>query len=188
MCLDLIKGAKRCTAEEDIIVYKRLRKGFAPSQFNHGDSFSGIIDGYECEGKISINGADVYFCTDEPKLDGLVTSDRLGYKYSWKLDNYVQEITVNGKPVNNVLRTPYYYAIIEIGNTYLSPLKRYRREVHEGLHSYKEPRRKNLYKYGSIHEITVECVIPKGAKYYVGMFSDDKAYASDTLKYVKILK
>ena len=40
----------------------------------------------------------------------------------------------------------------------------------------------------NIDDIVVECVIPKGSKYYIGTFYDKISYASDTLTYVKIIK
>lgn len=61
-----------------------------------------------------------------------------------------------------------------------------------GLHSFAqmETAGKEAKSYG---EALVECVIPKGAKYYEGQFEPIdgrrvKSYASDKLKYVKVLK
>ena len=41
------------------------------------------------------------------------------------------------------------------------------------------------FKYGAL--VLVECIIPKGSHYYVGKFGCDISYASDTLKYVRIV-
>lgn len=51
-----------------------------------------------------------------------------------------------------------------------------------GLHSYKHLK---SARYGN--EVVAKCIIPKGSSYYYGNFGLSKSYASDTLKYIKIL-
>ncbi len=45
--------------------------------------------------------------------------------------------------------------------------------------------------YAGFHEfsasVVVECVIPKGAKYYVGRFAEMHAFASNKLKYIRVI-
>jgi hypothetical protein len=60
-------------------------------------------------------------------------------------------------------------------------------EVHVGLHSYvtyEQAKEANEY----WNEQLVECIIPKGAHYYEGTFEDKgPSYASDRLKYIKLI-
>ena len=92
------------TAKKDIAVYKILKenKDFLIKvdklkELKHGDSFKGIINKTECEGKVSIDFIGrIFFCTNEEKLNGNRTSDRFGYKYSWIKDtNLISKIIVN---------------------------------------------------------------------------------------------
>lgn len=64
--------------------------------------------------------------------------------------------------------------------------------VYKGFHSFanfnnsiKEKREWALYYYGI--PVVVECIIPKGAKCYVGLFEDRVSYCSDSIKLVKII-
>ena len=83
--------------------------------------------------------------------------------------------------------TSYQKKSVKIGNTYHSGLERFNNEIHKGLHSYK-------YKEDAIKEsekwveILAKCIIPKGSKYYEGIFDRSVALASDCLKYVEIIK
>lgn len=95
------------------------------------------------------------------------------------------------------LRTPYYGALVEMGKTYKSKLICYtggyrkyfwsKRHyyVDHGLHTFaKLESANNKASYG---DVVVECIIPKGAKYYVGIFTST-SYASDKLTYIRIIK
>lgn len=89
--------------------------------------------------------------------------------------------------------TPFFYSHIKIGETYNSILEvrnkynpLYRTEIHSGLHSYADFHTPMSKKWG--YSVIIKCIIPKGSKYYVGKFDGDKGYASDSLKYVKILE
>lgn len=46
-----------------------------------GKNFECKIDGTICQGKIQVEGNEVYLCQD--KRDGVNCSDKLGYNYSW---------------------------------------------------------------------------------------------------------
>lgn len=84
--------------------------------------------------------------------------------------------------------TPFFKRTVEIGKEYKSDIHYNGFSVDMGLHSY---RRKSgtdtlntIYKDG----VVVKCVIPKGAIYHKGRFSGERCYASNTLKYVEIVK
>ena len=188
MCLELISNkTKSKIAKEDIICYKRLE--FLPtiidkSNIKDGDEFTGVIKEVECSGKISIESDKIYFCTNHPLLCGTDASNKHGYNYSWVLDNTVTSIIINNKEVIDLkLATPYRWFPIEIGKTYDSELIKMDEDIYEGLHSYKNSEDAKK----SYNGIYVECIIPKGSKYYEGKFADVDAYASDKLTYVKIL-
>lgn len=86
------------------------------------------------------------------------------------------------------LTTPYMDSPVEIGEEYKSELyKNGFNGVEIGLHSfatYEDARKKGGY--CGYHTI-VECVIPRGSRYYSGTFSVYKSYASNKLKYIKKL-
>lgn len=186
MCLDLNENTKLKIATKDIICYKRIKLFPTTSLTNwnlyHGKEFTGDIAGIKCSGVInSAPNCLTYFNTDNSRLGEHV------------LDYLVNSIIVDGKElVYSALHTPYQRTRIEIGNTYYSQLIRevsgseqYKwYEVKIGLHSFK-------YKKAAINDgegLIVKCIIPKGATYYVGEFGNDISYASDTLKYVEIIK
>ena len=189
MCLTLKSNkTKSKIAKEDIICYKRLE--FLPtiidkSSIKDGDEFTGVINNMECSGKISIESDKIYFCTNRSKLNGSDSSNKHGYINSWIFDSTVTSIIINNKEVIELkMVTPYRNFPIEIGKTYDSELIKKDKYVYEGLHSYK-----NLDDVKKHHTgIYVECIIPKGSKYYEGKFVDNDAYASDKLTYVKIIE
>ncbi len=204
MCLERI--SERKVATEDIVCYKYIREQMVlKNKLKHGDSFTGKINGINCKGKVSINKVGgVYFCTNDRSkymLNGMNTDDKLKYDYSWAMDDSVEEIRVNGK---NVLKlgyaTPYMYAVAEIGAVYYSEITVKGNEIHEALHSFKYlsdasiSRDLEHYKRSYDADLNspimrlVECVIPKGSVYYEGTFATYQGYASDTLKYVKLVE
>lgn len=184
MCLENI--SKKKIAEHDIVCYKRLlyRKMEISNGIKHGDRFTAVIMGVKCRGKISICGEDVFLCTNNNKCSSWNIDDKQGYKFSWYVDYHVTSITVGGKEIRNKLMTPYRDALIEIGEEYVSGLIKKGATVNIGLHSFK-------------HEIDAkrdgggvyaECIIPKGAEYYEGNFHESECYASNRLKYVKLIE
>lgn len=78
------------------------------------------------------------------------------------------------------LVTYYREADVEVGKTYTSELVQVKNTIETGLHSYEKIP-------FAIYSIVVKCIIPKGSKYYVGIFGNNVSYASDTLKYVEII-
>lgn len=197
MCLELNFRSRAQTAKKDIICYKYVRKIKISSNdlanYN-GAEFTGVINGITCSGVIVKDSGNTFFCTDEPGLEGLETSERLGYAYSWVHDDAVTKIVINGNDISCyeiILKTPFQGTTIEIGNTYVSKLERNGNSVNRGLHSFKlyedcvKNKENSFVSAGA--SIIVECVIPKGSKYYVGEFNDAVSYASDKLVYVKII-
>ena len=204
MCLNLkSEKTKIKIAKKDIIVYKGLynlsEKDLLFTKVKHGDSFKGVIGNIECEGKISIDRCNkIYLCTDNSKLRGNIADDMLGYEYSWYLDNSVSEIIVNNELVfgerkyipmathivnTKIFKTPYQYAIVEMGETYTSGLIKEDDEVYVGLHSFE-----TLREARKISDIVAKCIIPKGSRYYKGAYDDDISYASDKITYLEIVE
>lgn len=175
-------------ALKDITVYKGLRKdiGIDLTKIKHGDSFSGIIRGESCNGKIVINEFHkLYFCTDNPKLNRTTILDTLGYAYACGFNDSVETISIDGQSVINYeYKTPFTCCPIEIGKTYTSTLKKIGRRVERGLHSFKMVA--NIEK--EIHCSTIaKCIIPKGSIYYKGRFDIETSYASNKITYVELL-
>lgn len=188
MCLELKSNkTKSKIAKEDIICYKRLE--YLPTIdmyiVKDGDEFTGVINKIECSGKISIESDRVFFCTNHPRLCREDAKNKHGYIASWIFDNAVTSIIINNKEVIDLkIATPYRRFPIEIGKTYDSILRKNDEYVHEGLHSYKNLDGAKKHHTG----IYVECIIPKGSKYYEGTFCNRDSYASDKLTYVKIIE
>ena len=194
MCLHLKSEKTRIqTAKKDIVVYKALtlsRRTIISrlSEVKHGDSFTGIIRGFECKGKISI-GKDgrIFFCTNDSRLGGYSTINKLGYKYSWGFGSDLHKIIVNGEIMCDTEiighQTFYQDFKVEIGETYTSDLEKIDSTIEKGLHSFK-----TMKGAKSHSNIVAKCIIPKGSKYYIGEFTCETSYASDRLTYIEIIK
>jgi hypothetical protein len=205
MCLKLKNGSvKPQIAKNDIVVYKFLKYGKKLNPEFHGKEFTGVINDFTVKGKISIDST-IFFCTDEIRLDGAKADDKLGYKYSWVIDENVKSIKVDGVEIIKygcvldnaeilTILTPYQDVEIKIGETYKSKLIKYGPLIDEGIHSFKNLKDANYFAIKSINKIVAKCIIPKGSEYYIGKYrdgifsnSDYVSYASDTLKYIEIL-
>lgn len=97
--------------------------------------------------------------------------------------------------------TPYKRHFVEIGEVFKSGLKKEISnffnntnffEVNVGIHSFKyindciyDSQQMTNRSYATN---IVKCIIPKGAKYYVGEFENSVSYASTEIKYEKIIK
>ena len=197
MCLYLksVKTRKQI-AKKDIIVYKaldirnkKINSVDKLKKLKHGDSFSGVINSIECEGKVSIDFIGrIFFCTNEEKLNGNRTSDRFGYKYSWIKDPSIKKIIVNDETIYNIecvdeYYTPYQQFEVKIGETYFSKLDKWYNIVEKGLHSFE-----TLKDAKDCRDIIAKCIIPKGSEYYKGMFNDNISYASNKLTYLEIIE
>lgn len=192
MCLVNVTTKKPLIADDDIIVYKFIRIGTSLVDnwkylVFHGDDCIAVILGETVKGKISINCMDkLFICTNDSVFNGNSVDDKFGYEYSWILDYNVNSIIVNGNEITKpCYETIYRNLIVKIGNEYTSRLilknDENGSEVNIGLHSYiKKP----IFKKGNI---LVECIIPKGSKYFIGEFDETDSIASDRLRYVKIL-
>jgi len=196
MCLYLDSDTVQpLIAQEDITVYKYLVKATkATLNINdlsslHGRKFKGVIKHRNCEGTISCESDfRVHFCTDDRFLDGNYCVERFGYKYSWELDFQVNSIIVDDVELlmlKDVLTTPFRDSLIEINALYRSQIKKYNDTIEEGLHSIQNL--SDVYSIRTPSSVIVECIIPKGSLYYVGTFRKCVSYASDALKYVKII-
>jgi hypothetical protein len=201
MCLELKnESVKAKIAKNDIVVYKFLKVIKLKPEF-HGKEFTGVIDGFNVNGKISIGG-DVFLCTNEINLDGAHTKDKFGYVYSWAIDENIKsiksikvdgvEIIKDGCILDNVkvltFLTPFQNVEIKIGETYKSELIGYGLSIEDGIHSFKSLEAAKRIASFDKNSFVVKCIIPKGSKYYVGEYGNGHvSYASDTLKYVEIL-
>lgn len=188
MCLELLPNKTESQiAKEDIICYKALTHipTVNMSTIKDGDEFTGVIHTIECSGKISIESDQIFFCTNHSKLQGSDSQNKHGLMYSWVFDNTVTSIIINNKEIIDLkIATPYRNFLVEIGETYDSELIKSNDDyIHEGLHSFKNSNDAKIYNSG----IYVECIIPKGSKYYEGKFNINDAYASDKLTYVKTI-
>ena len=93
--------------------------------------------------------------------------------------------------------TPYRNSPVIIGETYDSKLERLTgvNEVHHGLHSFESviDCNKDGFLETKFDRISVvaKCIIPKGSRYYKGIFSSCgcklTSYASDKLTYIEEL-
>jgi hypothetical protein len=198
MCLKLKnESVKPQIAKKDIVVYKFLQYGRKLKSEFHGKEFTGVIDGFTVKGKISIDRT-TFFCTNEFNLDGIYTENKLGYKYTWLIDENVKSIKVDGVEIIKdgyvldnskvlVFLTPYQKVGIKIGETYKSKLVKNDSLIEEGIHSFKSFKSANYFASFEEKKIVAKCIIPKGSEYYVGNFNGYVSYASDTLKYVEVL-
>lgn len=198
MCLTLKNvNTKSKIAKEDIVVYKRLVEVDFPKPGYHGKKFTAELYGDRCSGVISEQGGDTYFCMNAAYIGRLKVREMFGYKTAYLpligLSGAFRNVMVNRVPIETIkkLITPYQSVKIEIGNTYNSVLKKVYMDINEGLHSFK-------HLSDAIEDgdgVYVQCVIPKGSKYYEGIFivrhngvGYAESYASNKLTYVKIVK
>lgn len=188
MCLELKPEAKLQTANKNITVYKRLHESnnISTKNLKSGMTFKSVIKNIKCNGKICIRSNFVYFCTNDKRLNGSNCENRQGYMYSWIFDNRVNisKTTINDKPIHLFYETPYQRMKVDIGEIYHTKLKKYNDEIYEGFHSFKYIKDAEEDGIGHI----AKCVIPKGSKYYIGTFDGSVSYASDFIKYIKIIK
>lgn len=193
MCLELKPNSHRMTAKRDIIVYKQLEKGRIVAlneKLKNGTEVIVKLSTYDdpIKAVISNSGWKTYLCSDDHRLNGAIAPDKQNKKYSWILDDVVISIKTAEK---EYLKTDSYSTRFQdfpvmIGETYTSELIRsLDNTVSIGLHSFVDfdlAAENNDY-------IIAECIIPKGSKYYIGDFEGVKdSIASDTLKYVKIVR
>ena len=189
MCLDNV--GERLVATEDIKCYKLLNCIKVPTEFAltcHGKKAKAIVHDMEFDVIISICNGNMYLCSDNRSLDGRECPEKFGKTYSWIVDPSTTSVICKRKElICDGYKTPYQNAIVRIGETYISELRCEYLEaacyiVREGLHSYA-----NRSSYIHHRDVEVECIIPKGASYYVGTFRSDVSYASDKLVYSSVI-
>lgn len=189
MCLNLKSPSQRVRiATKDIVVYKRLdKRSLLSPDTPHGQKCIAVINGYTItDAMIVKEPGHTFILTNNEHCNGLDCRDSQGYKYSWAMDSAVTSVVVDGKEaIEDVFVTPYQGMSVKIGETYTSKLVKKGSSVEEGLHTFVNPEKDNHMIDG---DTCVECIIPKGSMYYLGSFNEICAsYASDTLKYVRII-
>lgn len=91
----------------------------------------------------------------------------------------------------NVYRTPFRNASVNIGEKYTSELNspfifNEYRSIDVGLHSFAD-RSDAEDIMTKNYSVIVQCIIPKGSKYYVGDYYGCVSYASNTIIYEKVI-
>ena len=188
MCLHLANDATEHVAEEDIICYKRLLDIYPGCGEYDKKRFTGVYhDNQLVSGTIYVWNNSISLYED----DGF----NFLFSYYWCNLLNITSIIVDDVEIINILETkrryltPYKTAPIIIGETYKLDLI-YDHScigkpiIEIGLHSFTN--------YSSARDdgsgVIVECIIPKGARYYKGIFFGKESYASDILKYVEIIE
>ena len=175
-------------AKRDITVYKILNSHSDLSVDKkklHGKPFKAIIKNKTVEGTLSIDVfSSVFLCHDDPEFDGTPVSNKFGHAFSWIFDDDVKALIVDGNEcIKHTGYTTFYRRYpVEMGKTYKSDLMRFGNSVENGLHSFAN--RCSTEGYPCV----AQCIIPKGSKYYVGIFYYHESYASNQLTYIKILE
>lgn len=197
MCLLNVTTKEPLIAEEDITVYKFIKKSSElidnwKDLVSHGDECIATINNVIVNGSVSIStvvSTQIHICTNNPNFDGDYAEDMLGYKYSWILDTQVTSIIIKDKEIikqgyQTIYQTIYQKAKVVIGEEYTSKLILQKSTVNIGLHSYiKKP---CLDLDLDLDYILVKCIIPKYSNYFIGDYEGRRdSIASDTLKYVK---
>lgn len=185
MCLQLT-DLERKVAEEDIVCYKQIEplNSIKFDSTLHGKECIAVINRTEVEGKISIDNGKLYICHNSINAEGQEPTNKFKYKYAWVFDSSVESVIIDGKEyIITRYETPYYKAKVKIRSTYKSKLDEPNEygEVEKGLHSYRNIPTKYFGR------VTVKCIIPKGSEYYVGEFFNRLSYASNKLKYIKLI-
>lgn len=100
---------------------------------------------------------------------------------------------------SDVYNTPYQYVEVEIGCTYESLIEvendfeNYESKVEAGLHSFHNKMDCTQSALGIANRYSntqwlVKCCIPKGSKYYKGLFDESLSYASNKIIYLEIVE
>lgn len=85
--------------------------------------------------------------------------------------------------------TPYMCMRVQVGETYTAELIRFASSVEHGLHSFArlEDAVEELRDWKNNCPEVIRCIIPKGSIYYIGRFGILKSYASNKLRYDKVV-
>ena len=199
MCLSKISEKKVATRPIPVKkVLSRVYSDKAISQLKDGDEFEAVIDGYKTRGHVMVKNERVFLCYNEGV--GYTTKPIPGNVYGHdsllelngvlqaKLGGALQvgTLKVNGKAIEGYeLRTFYRGFLVEMGRTYYSDLVKDGWIISVGLHSYHDH---NCPIPSYPGPVMVQCEIPAGAEYYEGYFRGRRSYASNKLKYIKIIE
>ena len=193
MCL-ITKSKKPTKARKDRIVYKLVNIQYfliTNSNINavlfdwNIRDFKGILFDKLVEGKIAQ--------IDETFI--LFTNDRVNNKseYDWLVSGYKYMTIINHTIIPKeflIIKYNTYYrnVFISIPSTVKSNLQKIGDETHEGIHSFIHINdAKHAFDFLEDDVVIVECIVPKGSRYYKGKFKEYDSIASDTLQYVKII-
>ena len=93
------------------------------------------------------------------------------------------------KSISDKFTTPYQNTVIKIGCTYTSEFSfNFFGDIEKGLHSYVSLDNARYDAMGYIiKRVICKCLIPKGSRYYQGLFGKYKSIASDKLTYLEII-
>ena len=175
-------------AKEDIVVYTELQRVYEPCPEYNGKVFVAELYDERIWGRISIENDVIFLCQDA-KSDGMECKDKKGHIHSWELGANVTNLIINGKKAKEYFIVPFEKTVVKIGETHKSRLTRIfyygcSYKISEGIRSYVNAPLKGDLKR---NEILVQCIVPKGARYYEGDFVLNESIASDIIKYVKII-
>lgn len=96
-----------------------------------------------------------------------------------------------GRQNKTLIRSPYYtsytWNLGELRKSKLTsrPLKytpySNDRQINVGFHTFKTRREARINKNDIYLGVIFKCIIPKGSKYYLGTFGEERSYASDQI-------
>ena len=193
MCLSYLTTSQPLVAKKDIVCYKQVVKRNHPQggPIAHGAECVAIINvnwvKHTVKGKISVLWDGFSLCHDYDKFtsNGAFSSDKFGFRFARLLNDQVESLIIdNVECIKTIYVTQYRWSPVKIGENYTSILSSpdtYGR-ISRGLHSY--ARKPRIADKGCI---IAKCIIPKGSKYYKGTFRGRVSYASDTIRYVRLL-
>ena len=192
MCLINVTADTPTIAGRDIICYKavRISSSLKDIAIKSGeDCLATICYGnkkVQVEGKILISFSGVFLIHNNKNPDLSLYNLSHDEKCSIRLDSDTSSLIINEvEHIKSMYTTPFQDFEVEIGREYKSELQKIYRcagMVGRGLHSY--ARKPRIADKGCI---IAKCIIPKGSKYYKGTFRGRVSYASDTIRYVRLL-
>jgi len=157
MCLDISKTPQQNTAEEDIFCYKILEL-YNHNLFNKKiDTKYSLLTFYK---NFMINIGKTYESLIIKNSDGNIEQGLHSYAELSNIIDYLIDYRFNE---TNVIED-----INLVNGDMIDKNSKFFKYVHDYI-------------------VIAECIIPKGSTYYVGDFMGSKSYASDCLKYIKII-
>ena len=117
---------------------------------------------------------------DKPRV---AEEDIICYKW-YGILNFIYVSPYQGKPMpdDNIIT---YSDLSEPEILYLSAVPKY--TIEKGFHSFVNRIDAERDSYKNRDAIIVSCIIPKGSRYYKGVFGDAESYCSESIKIEKII-